>query len=271
MWPFDGSFLPWFARRHDVLRVGRDRAELWAWSADGLVPLAHESLPDGPPSAANLQAAVRSLLLQRASRRPPVDVVLESAWLPVLALDPGPALLSRRAVEALLLHRVSSVHGAPASGGAWQLRVEHRAGDSYGIGFALAPEFRSTIVDAFAGVSCRVASIQPALSWGRARLPGRQTRDAWLAWLEQDRTLVVRMSNSRVRAMNPAAPAVTTTAQVRRLIDIDVLRQGELDAQVIAAGWSTGQTDAQGVTWVPVAATASAPDVRARTALEQAA
>lgn len=246
MWPFE--------QRHDVLRIGRNCAELWAWSARGVMPVGHQALAGAPVDATALQAGVDSLL-KRGRRTPAIDVVVESAWLPVLQIEPGPTLLSQRSVEALLLHRLNNVYGAPPSG-AWQLRVEHRAGERTGLGFALAPAVRAAIVDAAATAGRRVASIQPAISWARSRLRRHVPNNAWLLWMEQDRSLVARLELGRVRALNPAAPHVGTVGQARRCVEVEALRQGEPGSAppVVVGGWGEGPRRAEGLVWLSVAA-----------------
>jgi hypothetical protein len=262
VWPFD--------RRRDVLRIGRERAELWRWSAQGLVRTAGQALSGAPFDAALLGVAIESLL-RREPRLPSIDVVVESAWLPALAIEPGPALLSRHAVEALLLHRVNDVYGAPPSG-VWQLQLEHRAGESAGLGFALASTVRSAIVDAAAAAGRRPSSIQPAFNWARSRLKRELPPDAWLLWHEQDRCVVARLERHRVRAMNAAAARVSAAEQVQRCVDIEGLRQGNAaaPAPVFVAGWEEAPRRAAGVTWLSVAAPQADPASPLATALERA-
>jgi hypothetical protein len=255
VWPFE--------RRHDVLRIGRECVELWAWTARGLVLRDHEQLAARAFDAAVVSAAVAMLLVRtRPGFSSTMDVVLESAWLPTMPIEPGPALLSRVQVEALLRHRITQVYGpVDELGGAWELMVDHRAGDRSGLGFALSSSLRTALLDAAVTSKRKVASMQPAFAWGRSRLRGSAAREGWLLWAEQDRSLLALMRGGRVHALNAAAPTVTTSEQAVRLARIEALRQGITanDAPMVVAGWqestaSTARGLASGVSWISVAA-----------------
>lgn len=255
MWPFE--------RWHDVLRVGRERVELWAWTARGLVLRDREPLAARAFDATAAKAAVAVLLAREQRNSPrPIDVVIESAWLPVMPIEPGPALLSRAQVEALLRHRITQVYGSVDElGGVWELMIEHRAGDRFGLGFALSSSLRIALLDAATASKRKVASMQPAFAWGRSRLHSSAAREGWLLWAEQDRTLLALTRGGRIHALNTAAPAVSTSEQAVRLARIEALRQGITanDAPVVVAGWqestaSTARELASGVSWIAVAA-----------------
>jgi hypothetical protein len=230
VWPFD--------RRCDVLRVGRDRVERWTSARRGLMLHSQQALSARPFEAAALQTAVTQLL-HDGERTRAVDVVVESAWLPLLLIEPGSALLSRMEVEALLSHRVTTVFGAPGAGDAWELIVEHRAGDRQGLGFALASTVRIALLASLRAADCRVSSIQPAFTWGRAHFGSKVPGDGWWLWQERDRTLVALLRKRRVVALNAGAPLATSAEQAEGLVHIESLRQGlRGDAgPLTAAGW----------------------------------
>lgn len=275
MWPFE--------RRHDVLRIGRERIELWASTARGLVLRDQEPLAARAFDTAAARAAVAVLLAHaQAGSSRTIDVVLESAWLPVLPIEPGPALLSRAQVEALLRHRVTQVYGpSDELGGAWALMVDHRAGDRFGLGFALPSSLRTALLDAVIASKRKVVSMQPAFAWGRSRLRGGAAREGWWLWAEQDRTLVAFARGGRFHALNAAAPLVTSLEQAARLAGIEGIRQGIAvnDAPVVVSGWqkapsSLARDTPSGVSWVSVAAphsTAHASVVGRVVGLERAA
>lgn len=258
MWPFE--------RRHDVLRIGRERVEMWALTADGLVPRDQQPLAARAFDAPALQAAATTLLARpQPDGSQAIDVVFESAWLPVMPIEPGPALLSRTQVEALLRHRVTQVYGPVDDlGGAWELRVDHRAGDRFGLGFALSSSLRTALQNAVAASKRKLVSMQPAFAWGRSRLRGGAAREGWWLWAEQDRTLVAFVRGGRIQALNAAAPMVSTTEHAARLARIEAMRQGIAmsDSSVIVAGWhaaalSASRDTASGVSWFSVAAARS--------------
>lgn len=257
MWPFE--------RRRDVLRVGRDRVELWTWLSSGLVLHRQQGLSGAPFDTVALRAALVPLLQANSRDVRAIDVVMESAWLPVLPIEPGPTLLLRPAVEALLRHRVSTVYGAPESSGAWDLHVDHRAGDRSGLGFALSSSVRAVVLDASVAAKRKLASMQPAIAWGRARLRSHMPRNVWMLWLEHDRTLVAWVRGGRVQAFNAAAAVVSTADQAVGCVHIESLRQGIQSevAPIVVAGWQEVPTRAAspGLSWLSVAALA--PDVPA--------
>jgi hypothetical protein len=255
VWPFE--------RRHDALRVGRERIELWAWTAHGLALRDREPLAARAFDAMAVKAVVAVLMAREQLNSPrPIDFVIESAWLPVMPIEPGPALLSRVQVEALLRHRITQVYGpADELGGAWEFMVDHRAGDRFGLGFALSSSLRIALLDAATASKRKVASMQPAFAWGRSRVRSSAAREGWLLWAEQDRSLLAFIRGGRIHALNAAAPAVTTSEQAVRLARIEALRQGITanDAPVVVAGWQETTSSAvrelaSGVAWFSVAA-----------------
>ena len=78
MWPFE--------RQRDVLRIGKLAVELWGRESGGLVKRRGATI-DG---SVDLRGAVQSALQGASPMRAPVDVVVESAWIPVVLLEPGP-------------------------------------------------------------------------------------------------------------------------------------------------------------------------------------
>jgi hypothetical protein len=254
VWPFE--------RRHDVMRVARDSVELWAWTPQGLVRRDHEAIAGEPLDAAALMNSARRVLARQADGARAVDVVLESSWLPVLAIEPGPTLLAQAQVEALLRHRLALLFG-DASPDAWSVQVEHRAGDRQGLGYALRPEVKQALLDAATAVKRKVASIQPAFVWGRLYFGKRLPRDGWCLWQEQDRTLVVMFTSGRVRALNAGAPVLRNTAQAMRLVEVEAQRQGQptVVSMLVAAGWDSSpgaRTSSPTMSWLCVAAPTSA-------------
>jgi hypothetical protein len=255
VWPFE--------RRHDVLRVGRASAELWARTPAGLVRRDHEAITGESPDVAALKSGMRGVLARRAEGVQAVELVLESSWLPVLCIEPGRTLLARAQVESLLRHRLALLYGvSDASADAWSVQVEHRAGERQGLGYALRPSVKQALLDAAMASKCKVASIQPAFIWGRRHFGKRLPRDGWCLWQEQDRTLVVLFASGRVRALNGGAPVLRNAAQATRLVEVEALRQGQPNAAptLVAAGWEPlrgARTSSPTMSWLCVAASTS--------------
>jgi hypothetical protein len=272
VWPFE--------QRRYVLRIARDRVELWAWSRHGLVPAGQQALSGLPFDAAALRSATVQLLEQPAlegvrQKGRAIEVVVESAWLPVVPIEPGPTLLSEAAVEALLRYRLDVVHGPAGVGALWELQLEHRAGDRAGLGYALPSSVRAALLEAATAAKCRLTSVQPAFAWGRTRIDGRWPRRGWVLWQEHDRTLVAWMHAGRVLRLNAAAAAAQMTRDVQRCVEIESLRQGVDDAQaapIVVVGWWRAriQEASPRTSWMSVAASAEDPKV-AQQRLEHAA
>lgn len=248
MWPFE--------RQADVVRVGRNRIEYWASSARGLVLRGEQALGGaGGPQAAGLAASLGRLLQavqsdaamsRRSTMR--VDVVFESAWLPIMLIEVGQSPWSRRPLVALLRHRFSRLYNErddPIS--AWHLQLDHRAGDARGLGYGLAPSIRQAAIDATGAAGLRLASLQPAFSWGWQRLQrhrrsrfGAARRDGWWLWIEQDRAMACCLdARGHLQSLNAGAAVPEDAAQCQRLIEIEALRQGSpaQEARGVVAGW----------------------------------
>ena len=228
MWPLERG-------RDVLLRIGRERVELWERAQQGLVLRGQQSLDSaGEPDAAALQDALQRLLDETRGeqggadkRARAVDAVLESAWLPVMLLDVGQTLWSRGQVEALLRHRLMRLYG-DRDGPIWDLQLDHRAGDAVGLGYGLTPSVKQLVLGAVAAAGMRLASLQPAFAWGLKRLERerRTLRNGWWLWVEQDRSLVGCIERGRVSALNAGAMVPRDDARALRLIEIEAARRG---------------------------------------------
>lgn len=277
MWPFE--------RQADVVRIGRDRVEYWASSAQGLVLRGEQALVGaGSPQAAALAAGlgrlfqtVRSDAAMSRRSAATIDVVFESAWLPIMLIEVGHSLWSRRPLEALLRHRFSQLYNErddPVT--AWSLQLDHRAGEAQGVGYGLTPPIRQAAIDAATAAGLRLASLQPAFCWGwqwlqrhrRSRV-GAVRRAGWWLWIEQDRALVCYLdARGRLRSLNAGASVPEDAAQCLRLIEIEALRQGIPAEEVrgLVVGWQPPPDATRGgvgarLGFVTVAAEGAAPPV----------
>ena len=259
MWPLEF--------RHDIVRVGARGVERWAWSPTGLVRAGHEDVGSevgragADPHA--LAPALRELLAAGSSRR--AHLVVESAWLPVLRLETG-ALWSRAQLQALLRYRLAQLFDEPGRPAiAWELMLDHRAGEKQAIGYGLAPAVKEIVARAGAEAGVRWASMEPAFAWGWHRLRRQRPQIApagWWLWQEQDRSFVCHVAGRRVRAMNTAAAPLSDAEQCRRAIAVERVRFG-VDSNVagaVVAGWDADllTSGASDVASVSVAAAASA-------------
>jgi hypothetical protein len=245
VWPFE--------RRRPIVVAGRSCAELWSGSSAGfrcagMAPISFEGARQLPSLASALQRLFESARAQPGGG--PVHVVLESAWLPVIALDVGAIPWAERKLQALLAHRLGTLYGAESAARDWDLQVDHRAGDAAALGFGLAREVKDAVLTAGKAVGITTASIQPAFAWGMDHcLPkAGRARAGWWLWGEQDRTLVAELQYGRVAALNPAAAPVHGAEACRALAQREALRLGSdrAGAPVWVGGWHapTAEADA---------------------------
>jgi hypothetical protein len=226
--------------------VGRGRIELWHPTPHGF-SLREQQALEGmhSPDPTVLEAALRQVFHQgaetgaaRASGQ--VDVVLESAWLPVMHFDLGDVLWSGDRIEALLRHRFGQLYGEHDVQ-TWELRLNHRAGDASGTAYGLAPAVKKVIESAAKAEGARLASLQPALAWGWDHLRRRRKalRSGWWIWLEEDRSLIGRFEWGLLRCLNAGAPLPTDQTDALRLVQIETVREGasELPVRGLVAGW----------------------------------
>ena len=237
MWPLE--------RKRDILRIGRQCAEYWRWAPAEFALQARLALNAEPGVAETLEAELRSWLQSLDSeiaRSKPVDVVLESAWLPAMLVEAGRSTWNRDQVERLLRHRITELYlqpGAPIDG--WGLQLDHRPGDAQALGYALAPTTQQAVTGAMVAAGWRAASLQPALAWARQRLErrGRRLRTGWWVWCEQDRAIVSRIESGRITAMNTGAAVPSDEDQCERLAAIEAARWGVLGAsdRAVMVSW----------------------------------
>ena len=222
MWPLERNAV------HECVRVGRHAVERWAGSRAALALVGHQALPAAAaPQPTDLVTALLGLYVDKPSVK--VTLVLESAWLPLMLADTGVALETTE-VEALLRHRLGMQYaddGDPVSG--WDLRVEHRVGDRFALGYGLPSGLKRSLVEAAHGIGLEWAALLPAFAWGRDRLRptrGWAGRSGWWVWPEQDRTLLGRLVDDRVVALNAGAAISDGLGVVEGLVDAERARQG---------------------------------------------
>ncbi|MEP7296800.1 MAG: hypothetical protein ABI702_11475 [Burkholderiales bacterium] len=229
----------------DCLRIGRLAVERWA-IADGVLTLrAQAPLPqDVAPRLASLNATIRALYPDATQTS--IDVVLESAWVPVTLVDTGAALLRSGQVDALARHRLGlqfSDAADPVAG--WDLRIEQRVGDRHALVYGMSPLVRQALIDAGSACGLTWSSMSPAFAWGLERMASVLhwgSGGGWFLWPEQDRTLVARLASGRVCALDPGAAPLGDGAAAARLVNAERVRQGMASSAVpiIAATWDAG-------------------------------
>jgi hypothetical protein len=228
---------------HDVLRIGRMAVERWADRRGGLRRVAAVPLAVEPATKfAQLGEAIRSLLAGGAG--PQVHAVLESAWVPVMLVETGTAVWRPADVEALLRHRMGLLYDEPADPvAAWDVRVDHRAGERHALGYGFSPRLREALAEAASAAGCEWSSLMPAWAWGWRRVrPDRgwtKGQGHW-AWHEQDRLLIGSFDAGRPVALNAAAPACHRADDLMQAVTAHRVRTGQsgTEAHVAATAWT---------------------------------
>jgi hypothetical protein len=244
VWPLE-------RRSPTILRIGRERVEWWEAATGERRAFAGI---DRPLDASALDAAITQLL----QAQPPVprrlQVVVESAWSPVLALPTGPWRWNLAAqLTSLLRHRLEALYADAADPVAsWTLRVDYRPGDASAIGHGLPATVRAAIERAIRASGSHLASLQPAVAWGRAACGNARPRHGWWLWLEQDRTIVAHLDGGQVTALQPAAPPLVDGVDAQHLLRTEAMRFGiEETETAVICGWQARAMVPAGMTWTP--------------------
>lgn len=237
MWPLDRTVA------NECLRIGRHAVERWK-NVDGTLSLLSEhALPQGAAlQPQHVTEAIR--VLYSIVPTAPVTLVLESAWLPVMLVDTGPALLRAAQVDALVRHRFGQHYSdGPDPVAGWELRIEHRAGSRHALAYGMTPRLKQTLLDAARGAGLEWAAMTPALAWGMQRLrPAKALprSTGWFVWSEQDRTLVAQLASNEIVGVNAGASRVADDASLLRLIAAEGARLGveSTSEPIVAATWA---------------------------------
>lgn len=254
MWPPDRS------RSEEVLRIGRHAVERWGGGAGDFRLVASKPLSlDAFDRLSALRDAVQSLYA--TPTRVPVTAVLESAWVPIVAVETGSAALTGRQLDALVRHRFRLHHDDPGAKVAeWDLRIAYRAGQRLALAHALEPALKTALVDAGTAAAIRWRAWSPAFEWGWHRL--RRTRgrrlDLWWVSVEQDRSLVARFGGAELRSLHPGAAHVSDQTGLPALIGTEEARAGFVPglAPIVAVAWDEApapSSDDGRATWMSFA------------------
>jgi hypothetical protein len=233
------------------VRLCRDRIELWTRETDRLAFVAQQDAPFQAGPVVLFESLVALLTCNQVAARAvnvDFDVAIESARLPVVALEAGTTLWSIYQMTALLEHRLAQTYADEESAvGTWQNRLDYRPGDGHGVGYALAPFISDSIKRASAAVGRRCRSLQPAVSWGWEEFAPRRrhatrgkTLSCWI-WLEHDRALAAIVDRGRIVALNPCAARPRNGDDSMRCAALEAMRSGIDAAQlsVAVAGWES--------------------------------
>lgn len=236
MWPF--------RRRapHCLLRLGRRAVERWQRNENGWSCTIEIGLPSvGPPDPKQLSGALNALLDSTIDH--PLTVLLESAWLPVALLDTGGRIWSMSQLEMLARHRLGLAYsGLYDDVNDWELRFDHQIGERSALVFALPRSVRDALRQVALDAKGRSTVWSPAFDWGiqQSRRHGAGALKAgWWMLLEQDRTIVARLVNGRVVALDAASPVLVDDEQAPSMVEVAAARWGlPTDGPLLTARWS---------------------------------
>lgn len=246
-------------RSQPVVRWGRTSAELWRpvgpdpgrWSCVRAVPLGDVATVEAATEALRQLLAFAPSAEVRA-----VDLVVESAWLPVMLLPTGALASGRKALEAWARHRLADLYddrGRQAAGGngfgpvaQWHVIVAHEPGSPAALAFGLPPALKSGAAAAGAAAGVHIDSLQPALVWGWRTLAARRSaaagavrEQAWWIWCEQDRALVTCWQRDSIVALEAGAQRPATASQANGSAAMAAVRWGlDRPTAVTVAGWN---------------------------------
>jgi hypothetical protein len=223
-----------------ILRVGRLSLERWD-RVDGRLSMVSRHVLDQAATMHPSLLAEGLHVLYRNSPAGPVEIVLESAWMPIVLCDTGRNVMRLAQVEALARYRFGQTLVSPLDPVAqWEIRADYVAGHRHALAFALSPQVRQVIASAASSLRVNLAALAPAFSWGwsRARAGGALPGSVWWLCAEQDRTLVSRTEGGRVIALHPGADAVVDRQAALSLVDVEAARFGlpSGDAAAVAVG-----------------------------------
>jgi hypothetical protein len=146
-------------------------------------------------------------------------------------------------VEALLRHRLALLYDDPidpVSG--WDVRVDHRAGETLALGYGFSPRLRAALNEGFRASGREWAALVPAWTWAWQRFkPQRQWRQAdghW-AWQEQDRTLLGSFEGGRLVAFDVAGESCGDREALAQALAVHTVRNGLQASEwpLVSSGW----------------------------------
>lgn len=251
MWPFVRSFKHIISTSlagkpaGEVLRVGRHTVQRWSVDDDqlrgrrditALSLTASADFPADTWSPKSLPTDALSEALNKLYPTPPqndIEIVLESAWLPLMLVETAGVLVSDAQAIALLRHRFARLYDSPNDPVAtWDVRVHFVAGGELALGYGLSPQVKGALTAAADALGLKVAAIASAWDWGwqRAQLANMlPAQSGWWGWQEQNLWMLGRIdvenSAPQLKSLHPGlswrdtpqAFAQTVLTEARRL------------------------------------------------------
>ncbi len=251
MWPFERM------SKSGVLRICRDAIELWVLAPGGMALQRREVLATAMNLPALEDAVARLFAVPWGAGARRVDVVLESCWLPIMALHPSSRHRDVAALESLLRERFAHLHESGEDPvGQWALQVDGLPGEAVVLGYGLPARVGDCIARALRSAKLQALSIQPALAWARAHDSQRLARrhSGWWFWQEADRTVVMGLERGRTTSLHPAILPLHDGVDLAAIAAAEAARTGTSPGgSVLVGAWSEPRLPDRGARWLGVA------------------
>jgi hypothetical protein len=228
------DWLPFLRSSPCVLRLGQAHFQLWRVNGRRLELLA--SRPSGHISFNDHQAIANELamLCNGLPAGASVQLLADSKWMPLSLLVTGRVPLSAGQVQVLAKHRFVDVFGEQAQ--TWGVQTSYVSGYTQTLAFACPDGLLASVQQS----PLPIQSMQPTFCWVWNRVWCHEAvkADKWLVLAEHDRSVMARIANGRLMALQPAGPLVTGPAQLAAALPMHALRCGLNEANHTALGIS---------------------------------
>jgi hypothetical protein len=266
VWPFIRSFNQLLAslstrqRAGEVLRIGRHTVQRWSVENDqrlgrsNITALSLTASTDFPADtwrSNSLPTDALSVALAKLYPTPPkygIEIVLESAWLPLMLVETGGVLVSEAQAIALLRHRFARLYDSPNDPVAsWDVRAHFKAGDALALGYGLSPQVRGGLTTAANALSLKISAIASAWDWGwqRAQLANMlPAQSGWWGWQEQNLWMLGRIdvenSTPQLKSLHPCLAWRDTPQALAQTVLTEARRLGidQVPEDILIGGWA---------------------------------
>lgn len=266
MWPFIRSFKHLFAslgthqRAGEVLRIGRHTVQRWSVENDQLLGrsnitalslTASTDFPADTWSPNSLPTDALSVALAKLYPTSPqngIEIVLESAWLPLMLVETGGVLVSEVQAIALLRHRFARLYDSPNDPVAsWDVRANFEAEGALALGYGLSPQVKGALKAAADALGLKILAIASAWDWGwqRAHLANMlPARSGWWGWQEQNLWMLGRIdvdnSTPQLKSLHPCLAWQDTPQALAQTVLTEARRLGidQVPEDIRIGGWA---------------------------------
>jgi hypothetical protein len=181
-----------------------------------------------------------------------VQLLVDSKWMPLSLLATGRSPLSGAQIQALARHRFVAMFGEHAQ--SWNAQTNYVSGDTHTLAFACPDALLASVRQS----QIPIEGIQPTFCWAWNQAWRRQARktDQWFVLAEHDRSVMARITNGRLVALQSAGPVLTSPTELAAALPVYALRCGLVETEHAALGISleprpdmTLVSPVQGIRW----------------------